>query len=99
MEKATVASGPEEKGNPVITTLFPQDLFSSDAETAPLRVPAFVLGPNTGIGSLLDKNIACFTVSGSLKSAAIEDDYKVIQEQAQNEWLKVGGLVSDLSIF
>jgi hypothetical protein len=47
----------------------------------------------------MDKNIACFTVSGSLKSAAIEDDYKVIQEQAQNEWLKVGGLVSDLSIF
>ncbi|KAJ6461437.1 hypothetical protein C8R45DRAFT_941346 [Mycena sanguinolenta] len=85
---------------PVGNTLLSQNSLSSGAATALLWLPAHLSTPRTvitTIASHLRENIGRFTVSSSLEKAASEDDYKRIQDQTREEWLKVGGLLVGLA--
>lgn len=96
--EAVVACSPKEKWNPIVTTILAQDQLRG---AAPLMLPDYFSTQNivtSSVQSHLLRNIALFTVSASLEEAKFNHHYECVQKQVREEWLKVGGLVRDLSI-
>ncbi|KAJ6528851.1 hypothetical protein B0H19DRAFT_1333443 [Mycena capillaripes] len=92
---------PKKKGNPGSPTVFSDHFVVRLKGATLLLLPTYFSTPNlvTSTSFLrLRKNVAHFTIAKSLEEATSNPDYERIQEQVQQEWLKVGGAVRDLSI-